>query len=264
MILNDYFDREIDRDDSPERPIPSGQIIPDTALLMGLVLCGLGVASAAIAGLLVGSVLKPLFVSISLTLAILAYDWVLKKTFVAPLFMGLCRSLNVMLGASVAGGAVLTQDAPSYLGFNTLVLWTAGSIGIYVTGLTLFARNERRVSLRGKLIAGLLVMGLGVAGMALIAEQLAPSIVQNREPQANIFMILILLVAVTLVRSSLVAIWSTEPAHIQSAVITSLRSLIIFDACIVFLMCPGQIAYPIAVVSLLGVSLLLGMKIRPT
>lgn len=262
MILNDYFDRDVDHENSPERPIPSGQISPDSALLVGLVLCGMGVSSAAISGVLAGNILKPLAVAISLAMAIFAYDWILKKTFVAPLFMGLCRSLNVMLGASVAGIESIAGDQASYFGFSLLVYWVAGSIGVYVTGLTLFARDERRVSVRGKMIAGLLIMSTGVAGLALIPETLGDSM--NREKFANVFMILILLVAVTIVRSSLVAIWSSKPNNIQSAVITALRSLIIFDACIVFLMQPNQVTYPIIVVSLLAVSLFLGMKIRST
>ncbi|UCF08773.1 MAG: UbiA family prenyltransferase, partial [Thermoplasmata archaeon] len=36
--LNDYFDRDIDRINHPSRPIPAGQIGPDTALLLSFIL----------------------------------------------------------------------------------------------------------------------------------------------------------------------------------------------------------------------------------
>lgn len=45
MILNDYFDREIDKINQPQRPIPSGEIKPITALIVGIVLVVLGLAS---------------------------------------------------------------------------------------------------------------------------------------------------------------------------------------------------------------------------
>ena len=264
MILNDYFDRDVDQESSPGRPIPSGQISPNSALLVGISLCGIGIASATVAGALASGFLKPLIVSVSLTVAILLYDWVLKKTAIAPLFMGLCRFLNVLLGASVFGDEIIVHEAAEFLGFNALIFWVAGSVGIFVTGLTIFARDERRVSLRWKLAAGLFVMILGIAGLALTPEQIEALRIINQKQFSGLFGLLVLLVAVTVIRSAAVAVWTAKPAQIQAAIITSLRSLIIFDACIVFLFRLGQFAYPLTVISLLGVSLLLGRKIRST
>ncbi|MFW9924801.1 MAG: geranylgeranylglycerol-phosphate geranylgeranyltransferase, partial [Candidatus Thorarchaeota archaeon] len=42
MILNDYFDIEIDRINQPQRPLPSGEIKPKTALIVGIVLIIIG------------------------------------------------------------------------------------------------------------------------------------------------------------------------------------------------------------------------------
>lgn len=43
MILNDYFDIEIDKINQPQRPLPSGEIKPKTALIVGLSLVGVGI-----------------------------------------------------------------------------------------------------------------------------------------------------------------------------------------------------------------------------
>ncbi len=43
MVLNDYFDIEIDRINDPDRPIPSGQIKPKQALTFGIILIVIGI-----------------------------------------------------------------------------------------------------------------------------------------------------------------------------------------------------------------------------
>ncbi|MHA1557543.1 MAG: geranylgeranylglycerol-phosphate geranylgeranyltransferase [Candidatus Heimdallarchaeota archaeon] len=42
MILNDYFDIEVDKINQPQRPIPNGEIKPKTALIVGIILVILG------------------------------------------------------------------------------------------------------------------------------------------------------------------------------------------------------------------------------
>lgn len=44
VVLNDYFDREIDAKERPERPIPSGKVSKEFALLMGTILLLIGVS----------------------------------------------------------------------------------------------------------------------------------------------------------------------------------------------------------------------------
>lgn len=264
MILNDFFDRKIDQESSPNRPIPSGQISSSLALTVGLILLVLGIVAASVSGALASGTVKPLIVSSLLALTIVLYDWVLKRTPIAPLMMGICRTLNVLLGASVVGDEMIVVGVSPAFGFNTLILWVAGSVGLFVTGITLFARDERRESMRWKLTLGLLVMIAGFVGLALIPDQSKLLEEINRVHLSGMFSVLILLIAIIIIRSAGLAIWTTSPKHIQSTIITSLRSLIIFDACIVFLFRLGEIGYPLTVISLLGVSLIVGMKIRST
>ena len=47
MVLNDYFDREIDRYNAPHRPIPSGRVKPGEAVVYSILLAALGLVSAA-------------------------------------------------------------------------------------------------------------------------------------------------------------------------------------------------------------------------
>ncbi len=50
MVLNDYFDREIDSINEPERPIPAGVIKPAEALSFSLILTAIGFWSAGNSG----------------------------------------------------------------------------------------------------------------------------------------------------------------------------------------------------------------------
>src|SRR5690606_31208615 len=51
VVLNDYFDRDIDAVERPERPIPSGRIHERDALKLGVRLLGLGCVFAVGVGI---------------------------------------------------------------------------------------------------------------------------------------------------------------------------------------------------------------------
>jgi 4-hydroxybenzoate polyprenyltransferase len=63
---------------------------------------------------------------------VVMYDTGLKFTWSGPLAMGWCRTLNVLLGASVADDLSRRYDALGY----------ALAIGLYTIGLTYLARRE--------------------------------------------------------------------------------------------------------------------------
>ena len=52
MVLNDYFDREIDSINEPERPIPSNLVEPSQAVSFAVILASIGVLCAAVTGVL--------------------------------------------------------------------------------------------------------------------------------------------------------------------------------------------------------------------
>lgn len=52
MVLNDYFDREIDSINDPGRPIPSNRVKPSEAISFAVILASIGFLCAAVTGLL--------------------------------------------------------------------------------------------------------------------------------------------------------------------------------------------------------------------
>src|SRR5262249_49707692 len=141
MVWNDYFDLAQDRRERPFRPLPSGRVKPNEAARLGTGLMVVGVACALMTGRLSGSL------ALVLVLAILAYDGWLKRTWAGPLGMGLCRFLNVLLGVSLAG----TLDVP-------WALHLAAVVGLYIVGVTWFARTEARESNQSALQGAAAVM----------------------------------------------------------------------------------------------------------
>jgi hypothetical protein len=71
----------------------------------------------------------------------------LKRTFLGPLSMGLCRFYNVLLGLTVTGLPI------PWWGFVLALV-----VGTYIVGVTWFARKEARVSKQLELTSGALVM----------------------------------------------------------------------------------------------------------
>ena len=153
MVLNDVFDVELDATERPTRPIPSGRISLPAARQLGVALMLLGVVSGGIAAVLAGQV-WPGIVAVALAALILAYDGWLKPTLLAPLAMGGCRLLNVLLGMSTTCGP--------WHGYYLLI---AGGVGVYIAGVTWLARTEAATSRRGHLLAATLVL---LAGLALV------------------------------------------------------------------------------------------------
>ena len=71
MALNDYADRDLDAVERPERPIPSGRVLPRQALALAAGLTAAGVGTAAAAG---GR--RALRVAVPLAATVWAYDLV--------------------------------------------------------------------------------------------------------------------------------------------------------------------------------------------
>ena len=169
MAFNDIFDRRVDARERPNRPIPSGRVSLRLAVLIAIALMAAGVIAAAMVGT------QSRFVAIGLVISILAYDGLLKNTPIGPAVMGTCRALNVILGASAF-------DEPSRV-WTMPQIYTAAALGIYVAGLTWFARYETKsaahASDRRQLKSAVGVVNLGITALiacvvlALCANRLA-------------------------------------------------------------------------------------------
>ena len=238
MAFNDIFDRQIDARERPGRPIPSGRVSLRAAAIFGAVLSVVGLLTAALVGL------QSLIVAGLLTACIFAYDAALKGTVLGPLAMGTCRFLNVMLGASAAESAAAVWAPPQ--------LVVAGALGVYIVGVTLFARQEAVESRRGSLIAAAVVVNLGLAG--LLAWILFNSIGSPAGFQATVMLAVILVIINRRMRR---AISTPSPQPVQAAVKTMLLTLIVLDATLIYFH-TAHPAYAIATLVLLIPAVALG------
>jgi len=166
MYLNDYFDRAIDAQERPERPVPSGAIPAHAAATIGFVLLGGGLVVTAATGSVAATVLAAL-----LAVAIVAYDLHHKGNPFGPVVMGACRAL-----VYAATALALTNE------ISIFVVVSAGAIAAYVAGLTYAAREESLNNIGSlwplALLAAPMVIAIGVfrQGLGAIAIYLLPTV----------------------------------------------------------------------------------------
>jgi 4-hydroxybenzoate polyprenyltransferase len=248
MVLNDVFDLEIDRRERPERPLPSGRIPVELARRLGYRLLLLGVAIATAAALLVGQ-FRPGVVALLLAIAILLYDSWLKYTPAGPIAMGACRTLNVMLGMNAAD---ITLGAAHWL--------VAGGIGVYVAGITWFARKESQRSSRLHLGLATAVMVVGIAMIAWLprwTDRILPRIAA----QPGWWYLLLGGLAILIVRRCILAVIEPVPSRVRAAVTQCVLSIIMLDT----VACYAVRGYwAVAIMALLLPALLLGRRMATT
>jgi 4-hydroxybenzoate polyprenyltransferase len=133
IVLNDYFDIELDRKERPSRPLPSGSVPKRHALVIAVAALAAANAIAFSAGS------ASLVISLAITGAILAYDYLLKHTIAGPSAMGSTRFLNVILGASPAIPSALFTGNMASLG---IVVSAAASVFVYVVAITMLSKKE--------------------------------------------------------------------------------------------------------------------------
>ncbi len=255
MVLNDYFDRDVDAAERPQRPIPSGRVSPVFARRLGWGLLVAGVLSGCAAGMLAASVRSGL-VAVLLAGMVVSYDALLKRTPMGPLAMGSCRVLNVLLGMSAGVEPLAAMH------------WiVACGIGVYIAGVTWFARTEATESHRGQLAAALAVM---IGGIALLAWY--PQWSDNNLPEVSRPVYALRtgnrwywfwgLMAVLIGWRGLRAVIDPLPVYVQGAVKQCLISLVVLDAAV----CIGVRGpfYGAAIVALVLPTMLLGRWIYST
>jgi 4-hydroxybenzoate polyprenyltransferase len=223
MVLNDYFDRDVDRQERPSRPIPSGRISPGFACRLGWGLLALGIVAGWTAGMLTANARSGVVVT-ALAIMVLLYNAVLKRTPVGPLAMGSCRVLNVLLGMSAV-------PEP----FQSMHWVVALGVGVYIAGVTWFARTEATASHRGQLALALLVMLLGIGLLAWYPRWSTALVEPISRPAyallaGNRWYWFWGLMAVMIGWRALRTIIDPLPIYVQGAVKQCLVSLIVLDA----------------------------------
>jgi 4-hydroxybenzoate polyprenyltransferase len=218
MIWNDYFDLDEDRRDRPGRPLASGRIPLSTAVWLGIGCFAGGVLFALLADCFADRMrFVSTSVAITLVVAILLYDGALKETWMGPFMMGACRFLNILLGLTVIG------DFPPAWGFLL-----AAVVGVYIAGVTLFARTEAKKSSPGDLKTAAIVIG-----SSLLLALAVPALAQARAADvttALVFPYLLVAFGFYLALAVVPAIQAPIPVRVQSAVKRALLGLVLLDA----------------------------------
>lgn len=151
VVLNDYFDRHLDKIERPERPIPSGRVPPRAASILGVLLLASGIVLAFRATQTAG------LVASAIAAFVVVYDAWGKQRTPGPALMGLCRALNLLLGVAAIPGMLNARAA------------IAGIPFAYVVAITSLSRGEVHGGVRQVATFALISLGIALSGLALVA-----------------------------------------------------------------------------------------------
>ena len=215
MVWNDFFDVEQDRRERPFRPIPSGHVSLSGAALFGGCLLIAGVIFAILSAFQhpPGSRTAPIVIAVLLVIAIFGYDGWLKRTGAGPVGMGVCRFFNILLGLTVAGEPIQKW------GYLLAVI-----VGIYIAGVTWFARTEARLS-RQSALAGAGIIMLAALLLALPLPTVFPS-----GATSPLFPYLLVALGFLVGIPIHNAVVGPTPPHVQTAVKRALLGIVVLDA----------------------------------
>jgi geranylgeranylglycerol-phosphate geranylgeranyltransferase len=116
MILNDYFDREIDAINEPNRPLPAGSVQTSEALSFALILAALGLYCAASTGF------ATLLIAILSLLIMISYNARVKRTgLLGNIFVSLNVAVPFVYGGFAVGSPTWTLAIFSILAFLSSV-----------------------------------------------------------------------------------------------------------------------------------------------
>ncbi|MDR2761641.1 MAG: UbiA family prenyltransferase [Planctomycetaceae bacterium] len=136
MVLNDYFDADLDAIERPERPIPSGKISLQSAFILGMSLTTIGVFIGFICPFLGQGGVSEKRMAIALVTILfccaISYNAFLKRmSIIGPVTMGACRILCYLFVFFTVEQTVLTSH----------VIWSL-LVGTYIMCLTMVSSFE--------------------------------------------------------------------------------------------------------------------------
>ena len=238
IVLNDYFDIEIDKRERPSRPLPSGSISKRHALAIAMV--------ALLIANTIAFVVSPmsLVVSLALTFATIAYDYRLKHGLLGPFAMGGARFLNVIFGASPA---LLYINNHSF----AIVGAAAMSLFLYIVAITILSKKEVGNERPNSTMASLMIFGVisAIAALGLVL-QLQLAFLLN----LSIFAV----VMIVTIKQHL----AKELPSVQKAVRNMVISIIIIDS--VFVTGTVGLPYGLATLLLIVPAVVLAKKLYVT
>ncbi|MEZ6135317.1 MAG: UbiA family prenyltransferase [Pirellulaceae bacterium] len=267
MILNDVVDLEADRRDRPTRPLAAGKISPVIAghIATGMLL----ISPILILAVTTFHTTTPLWMgaaflsAVTLSIMVRLYNSILKSTLVGPLLMGGCRALNIlMVGCTLYSvHASINVAAPANNGeitfaeeagvetnasgqtllsaeladsFPSPLLLFALGVGLYILGITVYARHEEHDSAPAVLVLGLLfeLLGLVVIGcLPMWSDRPLP----GAPNQTWGYPLLITLIGLTVLNRGFAGVLHPVSRKVQLAVKHAILTLIFIDAAVVYM-----------------------------
>jgi 4-hydroxybenzoate polyprenyltransferase len=206
MYLNDWFDRDIDSRQRPERPIPSGQVSAATVFTAGMVMLAASVLLLVWVGYAFadGTGWRAPVVGVMLSGTIVFYDWRHKGNPLSPVVMGLCRFLVYLVA-----GYALVASAP-------MQLWAAAALLLcYLVGLTYVAKQETLGVVRNLWPLGFLALPLVYAAIAATGGALSTAL---------------FVAFAAWVVYALHFLWRRRPGDVPRAVVSLIAGISLLDA----------------------------------
>jgi 4-hydroxybenzoate polyprenyltransferase len=251
IVLNDYFDVEVDRRERPSRPLPSGSISKERA--MSIAIIALAAANAIALAVSPAS----LAVSAALTAAIIAYDYRLKRSPAGPFAMGSTRFLNVILGASPALSAAVASGgrAVPVPGIWAAAIFAAMSLFVYIIAIMILSKkeasNEKPNTSAAFSIIFAMIASIALADIFLLQLQW-------------VFLINLMIFAAVIVATykRLITESSPDSNPVQQAIKNMVISIIILDS--VFVSGMAGFPYGMATLVLIAPAILLAKKLYVT
>ncbi len=217
MVWNDVFDLAEDRKARAFRPLPSGRVSIGSAVFLGVLLIVVGLLLAGTAGLLAQAEWnhEPFVYALGIVAAVLIYDGGAKRTPIGPIAMAACRFLNVLFALSLIPEAALDIEKRIHL---------AAVVGVYIVGVTWFARTEEGRSNKRHLALAASVIGLSLLLALLLRARLASGLGTFAFPY--LLVAFGFLVGLPMSR----AIGDPSPRNVQAAVKRCILGLVFLDA----------------------------------
>lgn len=206
VVLNDVFDRDLDRVERPERPIPSGRVPVPAAAAFGAALLGAGILAAAQVNR------AALLLAAAIAALVLLYDaWSKRRGAMGPINMGLCRALNLLLGAAAVPAALRSHWPVALIPFA------------YIVAVTALSRGEVHGGRTGPATFALISLSAALAGLTFLAI---------RSEHALLTGLVLVLLAWRVVPPFAGARRTLDAGRIRLAVRTGVLSLVLVDAAI--------------------------------
>ncbi|MBX3420642.1 MAG: UbiA family prenyltransferase [Pirellulaceae bacterium] len=267
MILNDVHDVEEDRRTRPSRPLAAGRISPVVAghVATGMLMLGpLMLLLMASYHRAIDTVwmIAAIVSSLALWVAIRLYNSAIKATLLGPMLMGACRALNILMVGFSFLAIHWGQEFSVVERFPQTLVAYAAAVGVYICGVTTYARHEAGDSSPLTLSLGTL---LEVAGLVILAclywwEPGRP--VSWYLSPTSYYPILIVLIGLTVLNRALAGVLHPVSRKVQLSVRHALLSLIFMDAAVALMWCGPW--YGVGVVALLLPALLSAIRLRTT